>query len=276
MCVLGCASARSAAEPVSSAAIEPTTGGELQPSWGARPGSAPAVAMASEAEAPAELVMAPSSARPTAHPATDQRTYAQASPGPGQPGVESPQVASDARSGPLLVYQAELHMAVYKVEGIQQQAIAASREHGGYLSEHTDRTRLILRVPAAHFDKVLARIEALGEVNHRFVRALDVTAQFRDLEVRLRNAEAVRDRLLKLLDKAPDVPQSLSVERELDRLAERIEQMKGQLKLMGDQIAFSTITINFSEKRSETIDNEFELPFPWLRTLGLQHLMSFR
>ena len=167
-------------------------------------------------------------------------------------------------------------MAVYKVEQIQAQVLASTRELGGHLSEHVDRTRLVLRVPAARFDQALARIEGLGDTTHRFVRALDVTAASRDLEMRLRNAEAVRDRLLKLLDKAPDVKQSLAVEAELDRVAERIEQMKGQLKLMSDQIAFSTIMINFTVKRSETVGSDFELPFPWLRTLGLQHLLSFQ
>lgn len=218
----------------------------------------------------------PPSAGVRARAPAPERTYAQANTptpaGPAQPA----QVASDAHSGPLLIYEAELHMAVYKVESVQEQAIAAVRELGGYLSEHTDRARLVLRVPAAQFDKLVARIETLGEVSHRFVRALDVTAEFRDLEMRLRNAEAVRDRLLRLLDKAPDVPQSLKVEQELDRLSERIEQMKGQLKLLSDRMAFSTITIQFSVKRTETITDEFELPFEWLRTLGLQHLMRLR
>ena len=124
---------------------------------------------------------------------------------------------------------------------------------------------LVVRVPAQQFYAALDKLETLGQVSDRYVRAQDVTDAFRDLEMRLRNAEAVRDRLVKLLDKAPDVPQSLEVERELDRITERIELLKGQLKSMGDRIAFSTITIRFQAKRDEVINPEFQLPFEWLR-----------
>lgn len=274
MCLFACTSSHS--EAARSSPSEASSGGEVQASWDASPveptGVSEQVALAA---APEEAPAAPSTAV-AARAAVPEPMYAQAS-RPAPAGAAQPaQVASDAHAGPLLIYEAELHMAVYKVESVQEQAIVAVRELGGYLSEHTDRTRLVLRVPAAQFDKLVARIEALGEVSHRFVRALDVTAQFRDLEMRLRNAEAVRDRLLKLLDKAPDVPQSLKVEQELDRVSERIEQMKGQLKLLSDQLAFSTITIQFSVKRTEVIADDFELPFEWLRTLGLQHLMRLR
>ena len=77
----------------------------------------------------------------------------------------------------------------------------------------------------------------------------------------------MRDRLVKLFDKAPDVRQSLEVEHELDRITERIELLKGQLKSIGDGIAFSTITIRFRAKRDEVISPEFRAalrvaPFP--------------
>lgn len=280
-CSSGAASEPSSAPQAPAAA----SGGEVRASWEPAQvtASQPLVQYASSAEMDSEE-MAPASAPASAGVAAQQRSAARANLTPtapkptwsGQAASDGAKALTDAPAGPLLIYQAELYMAVYKVEQIQEQAIAVTRELGGYLSEHTDRTKLVLRVPAAQFDAAVKRIEALGEVTHRFVRAQDVTAQFRDLEMRMRNAEAVRDRLLKLLDKAPDVPQSLSVETELSRITEHIEQMKGQLKLLSDQIAFSTVTINFSVKRSETISDDFSLPFPWLQTLGLQHLLSFQ
>lgn len=255
----------------------------MSPSWQAPVAPVPVVMNeAVAASAPTAEYAEDAAAGPAAvvsrqaPPQAPRPLYAQAStaaPAAAEP-APAP-VASDGRSGPLLIYQAELHMAVYKIEQIQQQAIAAVRELGGYVSEHTDRRRVVLRIPAGKFYTLLERVETLGEITHRFVRAQDVTARFRDLEMRLRNAEAVRDRILKLLEKAPDVKQSLLVEAELDRISERIEQMKGELKLMGDLIAYSTITIQFALKQTEHVESDFELPFPWLKSLGLQHLMSF-
>ena len=181
---------------------------------------------------------------------------------------------TDGRSGPLLIYEAQLRMGAYEIEETQQQIVAAIKELGGFMAQQDDQSRLVLRVPAQQFYPALEKLATLGQVTQRYVRSQDVTDAFRDLEMRLRNAEAVRDRLVKLLDKAADVRQSLEVEHELDRLTERIELLKGQLESMGDRIAFSTISISFHAKQDEVINPEFQLPFEWLRDLGLQHLLS--
>ena len=44
-----------------------------------------------------------------------------------------------------------------------------------------------------------------------------------DLEIRLENAEKARNRYLELLDKAETVGEVLSVEKELERLNEKID-----------------------------------------------------
>lgn len=203
---------------------------------------------------------------------------APAAPVPGMPPPPAaPDVAPvrhDGRTGPLLIYEAHLQLAVYKVEAVQQQAIAAVKELGGFVAVHNDRQRLVLRVPAERFEAARERVEALGEVIHRQVTAQDVSDEFRDLQLRLRNAEAMRDRLAQLLEKATNVTQSLEVERELNRVSEQIELLKGKLAVLSDRIAFSTITLDFIPKREETIDPEFQLPFAWLRGLGLQPLLS--
>jgi hypothetical protein len=181
--------------------------------------------------------------------------------------------AIDGRRGPLLIYQAALWIAVYEVEAKQAEAIAAARELGGFLQLQTS-TRLVLRVPADQFEQAMSRVEAVGDVSDRQVRAMDVTDQFRDLRARLANAESVRDRLLALLDQSDDVEKSLAIERELDRLTERIERLKGKLQLLSDRIAYATITIEFGVKPRSRIDPEFQLPFEWLDTLGLTHLLE--
>lgn len=203
-----------------------------------------------------------------------QPSQSSAPPAPAEPATDR-EVVSDGRSGPLLIYEARIGMAVYKVEEIQRQAIAIATELGGFLAEQADQQAVVLRVPAARFDAALARIEALGQVFERYVKAEDVSDQFRDLSLRLRNAEAMRDRLIQLLAKANDVKSSLEVEHELDRLLERIEMLKGQLKSLGDRIAYSTITVQFRAKREETLNPEFRLPFLWLERIGLQHLLRF-
>lgn len=183
---------------------------------------------------------------------------------------------TDATSGPLLIYQATLHLAVYQVQDNQRSVIAIAREMDGFLAQQSD-TIVVVRVPARKFVEALGRIEALGDVLHRNIQATDVSEEFRDSQIRLRNMEQVRDRLAALLAQARTVEESLQIEHELERLTTEIESMKGRIRFLEDRIAFSTITVNFSPREQETLNGElFNLPFDFLYNLGLRTLLNLR
>jgi hypothetical protein len=150
---------------------------------------------------------------------------------------------------------------------------AIAKKAGGYLVNR-NATTIVVRVPAGGFDDNLKEVLALGDVLQRDIKVEDVTAKVRDLEVRLKNAEAVRKRLTELLAGATKTDDALAVERELARVTEDIERMKGQLRLFSELIAFSTITVRFAAPQAENLDRRFKLPFPWLDDLGLSNLLS--
>ena len=135
---------------------------------------------------------------------------------------------------------------------------------------------MTIRVPRAHFDEALKKVEASGDVVHREISAQDVTDEFVDLEARLRNARAMRDRLQQLLLKAV-VKEALEIERDLGRITGDIEAMEGKLKLLRDRIGYSTITVSFQARGAGAVrDMPLRLPFPWLSNLGLSRLLSLQ
>jgi hypothetical protein len=185
----------------------------------------------------------------------------------GQDRQTDPQLA-----GPLLIYNATLHLAVYEtaqsIDGVQKLAT----DLGGYLVRRDDRT-IVVRVPAKAFRTALAGVGKLGDVLHREESVQDVTDEFYDLQVRLKNAHAMRNRLAKLLEQATNVEEALMVEKELGRITEQIERFEGKLKLLKELIAFSTITVEFKPRPTDRVSN-VRLPFPWLNQLGLSQLLS--
>ena len=190
-------------------------------------------------------------------------------------GQSPPQSASDAftQHGPMLIYTATLNLAVFQVADASKQVEVMAREVGGFLARRDD-TSLVIRVPAAKFEDVIKRIEKLGDVLHRNVVAEDVTEQFMDAEVRLKNARAVRDRLQELLAKATKVDDSLAIEKELTRVGTEIETLEGKLKYLRDRVMFSTITISFQPKQSDTVKPSVRIPVEWLDQLGLGRLLT--
>jgi hypothetical protein len=209
------------------------------------------------------------------------RSYAMdgavASNGPAAAGTSTaPPQGSEAfqQHGPMLIYTATINLAVFQVVEASKQVEQMARDAGGFLARRDD-TSIVIRVPAAKFEDTMKRLEKLGDVLHRNVVAEDVTEQFMDAEVRLKNARAVRDRLAQLLEKANKVEDSLAIEKELTRVGTEIETLEGKLKYLRDRAAYSTITVSFQPKQSDNVKaNAVRIPVEWLDQLGLGRLLS--
>ncbi len=182
-------------------------------------------------------------------------------------------VSDSPHSAAMLIYTANLSLAVFQVEPGLDAVERVARDVGGYLSSRQDNS-ITIRVPRDRFDDAIGRIEKLGDVTHRDIKAQDVTDEFVDLQARLKNAYSIRDRLNELMAKAA-VKEALEIEKELGRVTEDIERMEGKLKLLRDQMAFSTVTVTFAPVAVEQVqDSTLLAPFPWMRGLGLQSLLN--
>lgn len=134
-------------------------------------------------------------------------------------------------------------------------AVSSSKERAGTLS---------LRVPSALFDETLDAIRDLGRVAVESVRGQDVTGQYVDLRARLRIERSRREVLLRLMDRAVSIEQTIHVRNALDETQLRIEQLQGQLRLLNDQTSFAMITVHLREEgvaaevEPASIPNAFE------------------
>jgi hypothetical protein len=207
--------------------------------------------------------------------------FAQGAPAPAPPRTTPPPISTapvvaPGERGvrePLLIYTATLHLAVFETKKAMSEVEKLTKKLGGYLVQRDD-SLIVVRVPADKFETALGGVAGLGDELHRSVKVDDITEAFNDLEIRLKNFEAVRRRLEELLARAVNVEEALSVEQQLERVAGEIESIKGRLKRFRELVAFSTIWVQFRPRVAEQVDSEFELPFPWLRELGLGRLLS--
>ncbi|MCP4425292.1 MAG: DUF4349 domain-containing protein, partial [Chloroflexi bacterium] len=100
-----------------------------------------------------------------------------------------------------------------------------------------------LAVPVNHFEETLRALRQLGTVTDESASGEDVTDQFVDLQSRLTNLEATRDRLRSFLDQAENVEQALEVNEELKKIEEEIAVIQGRMNFLRDRAAFSTIDL---------------------------------
>jgi hypothetical protein len=145
---------------------------------------------------------------------------------------------------------------------------------GGYMILREDNT-YVFRVPAERFAEVFEQLASLGAVAHRRVDALDVTEEVRDVELRLRNARALRDRYEELLKRAEKVEDVLAIQKELAAVTETIERLDGQLKARMTEVKMSRITLRLEPAAAGPV-TALRSPFPWVRALGIENLPQYR
>lgn len=222
-------------------------------------------------------------APPTPEPAP---RYAQAEPpqprrpGSGGAGTPAGPAATTTDAVPadtaLLIYTAVLTVAVLHVEEQQTALQQLAESVGGHLARRDARS-IVVRIPVRRFHEVLRATEAAGDVLDRQVETQDVSEEFRDTTIRLRNLEVMRTRLETLLTQASNVNDALAVEREMQRVTDEIERLRGRIRYLEDQISYSTITVYFRPRAAEIVRvDEFRLPFRWLDRLGLPRLLEVR
>lgn len=102
-------------------------------------------------------------------------------------------------------------------------------------------------VPVDQFERALGRLRSISiRVLDEQASGQDVTQEFVDLDSRLRNLEATRDRIRTFLDQAKTVEEALRVNQELSDIDDQIEQTKGRMNFLAGRAAYSTITVTLN------------------------------
>ena len=108
--------------------------------------------------------------------------------------------------------------------------------------------RFTIRVPARSFQPALHDIRTLGRVEGQSISGQDVTSEYVDLQARLRNWQAQERALLKLMSRATTIGETLRIQNELSQVQMRIEELKGQLRVLNDKTQFATIDVGMRER----------------------------
>lgn len=162
--------------------------------------------------------------------------------------IARPQQEDDRK----ILYDAYLTLTVETPDSTSSYIQAIAKRYGGYVNEiGTDRS--IIRVESQLLDAAIDDINQLGRLDRKSVRGQDVTEAYLDYQIRLDNAQQARGRYLDLLDQAATVDEILKVEKELERLNETIDLLKGKMNRIDHLDTYATITINLRERQKPGI-----------------------
>jgi hypothetical protein len=160
-----------------------------------------------------------------------------------------------------IIYTASLMLEVDDPRGASQALYGLATRYGGFVSngnvyEYSEdeegnpifRADMQLRVDAEKFTAAQEELRGMANlVVSEQVDTQDVTAEFTDVQSRIRNLESLEAELQILLtearERSDDMEQVLSVYRELTSVREQIEVMQGRINVLSDLVGLATINV---------------------------------
>lgn len=155
-----------------------------------------------------------------------------------------------AAAGKKIIYTADMSLEAKDTAAAIDAISAKAVELGGYVSDsrYEEASRnasssVTIRIPPERYKELTMYVGTLGKVLSLSLSSQDVTDQYYDIEARLRNAQAQEAQLLKIMEQAVEIEDILKVRGELNGVQEEIEVLQGQMRLMENQIGYSTVRI---------------------------------
>ena len=168
-----------------------------------------------------------------------------------------------ATSGPeaaaqmLIIKTGQLELQVSNPEGSAAQADGIVAAAGGYVSASNRWgagdslvINVTYRIPVVKWEATLDAIHHAGgggslKIVSEQIQTQDVTASAVDMDAHLTNLRATEQSLLGIMARASSIPDTLAVESQLSTVQGEIEALQAQRNQLGDQAAFSTLSVQF-------------------------------
>nr|WP_173186446.1 DUF4349 domain-containing protein [Paenibacillus frigoriresistens] len=168
-----------------------------------------------------------------------------------------PATGSDGAAGfnRKLIYRANLVMPVddySKAQTALRDLVALS---GAYILQFSENANTgerggtyTIKVAANGFVSLLDGLEKMSPSLQRNVQGQDVTEEYVDLNSRLKAKQMVETRLLGFMEKASKTDELLAFSNELSKVQETIEQIKGRIRYLDQNVSYSTIELRMYQQ----------------------------
>ena len=126
---------------------------------------------------------------------------------------------------------------------------SGSRDDGSYY-QYAD---LMIRVPAENLDQFVSQVGEEANVTSKSETTENVTLQYVSTQSRVLALETEQQRLLELLENAETMEDLLTIEKRLTEVRWELENYASQLRVLDNQVNYSTIYLNIWEVDEPTV-----------------------
>ena len=127
-----------------------------------------------------------------------------------------------------------------------------------YYTENSRYASLTLRIPKEKL-MISSKVEKLANVTSRSENVEDVTLTYTDLKSHVEALQAEQEQLMKLMEQAKTVEDTMSIQSRLTDVRYELESYMSQLKVYDNQVDYDTVNISIQEVRNETPTGELSI-----------------
>ncbi|MEX2462455.1 MAG: DUF4349 domain-containing protein [Paenibacillaceae bacterium] len=156
-----------------------------------------------------------------------------------------------------VIYKGNLTMEVPDYTAAQTEINNLVTLASGYILQFSENQstseksgNYVIKVPAngfSSFIRDLEKIKTVSDIRHN-IQGQDVSEEYVDLASRLKAKQVVEARLLAFMEKATKTDELLAFSNELGNIQETIEQIKGRMRFLDQNVAMSTVEIRLYEQ----------------------------
>lgn len=128
-----------------------------------------------------------------------------------------------------------------------------------YYTENSRYASLTLRIPKDRTDDFLGTVGEMANVTSRSENVEDVTLTYTDLKSHVEALQAEQEQLMKLMEQAKTVEDTMSIQSRLTDVRYELESYMSQLKVYDNQVDYDTVNISIQEVRNETPTGELSI-----------------
>lgn len=164
-------------------------------------------------------------------------------------------VRMDAQTLSMNPLMAWLDSQVAELGGYYEQKSvrrSGSRDDGSYY-QYAD---LMIRIPAENLDQFVSQIGQEANVTSKSETTENVTLTYVSTQSRVLALETEQTRLLELLENAENMEDLLTIEARLTDVRWQLENYASQLRVLDNQVNYSTIYLNIREVDEPTVMTE--------------------
>ena len=154
------------------------------------------------------------------------------------------------KSGDMTIEVADIKTAQEKIQNFVKNNKAYIQNERFSNAETQTTLSMEIRIPNQNFDNLINSFsDEIGSISEKNIRVQDVTEEYTDVSIRLKNKLAYLEKYRDLLKRSASTKDLLEIQEKIRGLEEEIESSEGRLRYIDDQVNYSTLNHTLTKEK---------------------------